>query len=173
MTWRLNQGNETVQTGFQGARTAPAQGGTTVVARDLTGGGGAPGWVSRQSVSVWARALAEDKQAWRRKPLGAPSALGAAERKRLCKLLLQGAVANGFATELWTLQRIAEVIEREFGVAYCKANVWLLLKALGFSCQRPTGRARQRDEKAILEWQHKRWPLLKKSPQREENYSLH
>lgn len=129
--------------------------------------------VSRQSISVWARALAEDKQAWRRKPLGVPSALGAAERKRLCKLLLQGAVANGFATELWTLQRIAEVIEREFGVAYCKANVWLLLKALGFSCQRPTGRARQRDEKAILEWQHKRWPLLKKSPQREENYSLH
>ncbi|WP_158598081.1 winged helix-turn-helix domain-containing protein [Noviherbaspirillum saxi] len=41
--------------------------------------------------------------------------MGAAERK----LLLQGAVANGFATELWTLQRIAEVIEREFGVAYC------------------------------------------------------
>jgi transposase len=129
--------------------------------------------VSRQSVSVWAHALAEDKQAWRRKPLGVPSALGAAERKRLCKLLLQGAIANGYATELWTLQRIVEVIEREFGVAYCKTNVWLLLKALGFSCQRPTGRASQRDEKAILEWKHKRWPMLKKSPQTGESHSLH
>ena len=28
--------------------------------------------VSRQSVSAWARALADDKQAWRRKPLGVP-----------------------------------------------------------------------------------------------------
>ena len=129
--------------------------------------------VSRQSVSVWARALDEDQQAWRRKPLGVPAALGAAEHKRLCKLLLQGAVANGFATELWTLQRIAEVIEREFGVLYCKTNVWLLLKALGFSCQRPTGRALQRDEKAILQWQRKRWPMLKKSPQTEANDPLH
>ena len=129
--------------------------------------------VSRQSVSVWAGALAEDEQAWRRKPLGVPAALGAAQHKRLCKVLLQGAVANGYATELWTLQRIADVIEREFGVAYCKTNVWLLLKALGFSCQRPTGRAIQRDEKAILEWKHKRWPMLKKSPQTEEMHSLH
>lgn len=129
--------------------------------------------VSRQSVSVWARALAEDQQAWRRKPLGVPSALGAVERKRLCQLLLQGAVANGFATELWTLQRIAQVIEREFGVAYCTTNVWLLLKALGFSCQQPTGRASQRDEKAIWQWQHKYWLRLKKSPQTEENYPLH
>ena len=129
--------------------------------------------VSRQSVSVWARALDEDQQAWRCKPLGVPAALGAAEHKRLCKLLLQGAVANGFATELWTLQRIAEVIEREFGVMYCKTNVWLLLKALGFSCQRPTARASQRDEKAILQWQRKRWPMLKKSPQTEANDPLH
>jgi putative transposase len=129
--------------------------------------------VSRQSVSVWARALAEDKQAWRRKALGVPAALDVAARKRLCQLLLQGAVANGYATELWTLQRIVEVIKREFGVAYCKTNVWLLLKDLGFSCQRPTGRARQRDEKAIGEWKHNRWPMLKKSPQREEKHFLH
>lgn len=120
--------------------------------------------VSRQSVSVWAHALAKDQQAWRCKPLGVPPALGAAERKRLGKLLLQGAIANGFATELWTLQRIAAVIERAFGVAYCKTNVWLLLKALGFSCQQSTGQAIQRDEKAILEWTHKRWPMLKKKP---------
>src|SRR3569832_2224765 len=129
--------------------------------------------VSRQSVSAWAQALADDKQAWRRNPLGVPPVVGAVERKCLCKLLLLGAVANGYATELWTLQRIGEVIEREVGVTYCKTTAWLVLKALGFSCLRPTGRALQRDEKAILEWKHKRWPMLKKSPPREENHSLH
>src|SRR3569833_2522492 len=99
--------------------------------------------------------------------------VGAVERKCLCKLLLQGAVANGYATELWTLQRIVEVIEREFGVTYCKTTALLVLKALGFSCQRPTGRAFQRDEIAILEWKHKRCLMLKKSPLREDNHSLH
>ena len=63
-------------------------------------------------------------------------------------------MANGYATELWTLQRIVEVIEREFGVTYCKSTAWLVLKSFGFSCQRPTGLALQRDEKAILECKH-------------------
>lgn len=66
---------------------------------------GAPGGGCRQSVSAWARALS------------------AAERQRLYQLLLQGAVANGFATELWTLQRIAKVIERKFSVTYCETNI--------------------------------------------------
>jgi transposase len=128
--------------------------------------------VSRQTISVLAKALSEDKQAWRRKPLGHQPRLGPAERKRLCKLLLKGAVANGFATELWTLRRIVDVIDREFGVSYGKTNVWLMLKAWGFSCQRPTGRATQRDEKAILEWQQKRWPMLKKKPAGREDRSF-
>jgi transposase len=32
--------------------------------------------------------------------------------------LLEGARANGFATDLWTLARVAEVIERETQVRY-------------------------------------------------------
>jgi transposase len=129
--------------------------------------------VSRQSVSMWAKALEIDQQAWRRKPLGYQPGLAQAQRKRLCKLLLKGAQAYGFATDLWTLRRIAQLIEQEFGIAYGRTNVWLLLKALGFSCQRPTGRATQRDERAIQQWQHKRWPMLKKKPaEREEPFSL-
>jgi len=87
--------------------------------------------------------------------------------------LLKGAQAYGFATDLWTLRRIAQLIEQEFGISYGRTNVWLLLKALGFSCQRPTGRATQRDESAIQQWQQKRWPMLKKKPaEREEPFSL-
>ncbi|MGZ9005946.1 MAG: helix-turn-helix domain-containing protein, partial [Burkholderiales bacterium] len=54
-------------------------------------------------------------------------------------------------------------IEREFRVKYSVANVWHVLRALGFSSQRPTGRAIQRDEAAITAWRAKRWPALKKS----------
>ena len=54
--------------------------------------------VSRQTVSNWSRALAEDAQAWRRKPLGRPGGLTEAERAQLCKLLVDGALACGFPT---------------------------------------------------------------------------
>lgn len=119
--------------------------------------------VSRQTVSNWARAAAADAQAWRRKPLGRPGGLTDAERARLSKLLVDGAVACGFPTELWTLARVGALIEVQFGRVYSTTQVWRVLRSLGFSSQRPTGRAIQRDEAAILQWKKKRWPALKKS----------
>jgi transposase len=120
--------------------------------------------VSRQTTSSWAKKLAAEPQAWRRKPLGRPGGLDAAQKKQLGKALLAGAVANDFPPELWTLARVAKVIEREFGVAYSTVNVWRILREMGFSSQRPAGRAIQRDEAAIEQWRTKRWPALKKSP---------
>jgi transposase len=120
--------------------------------------------VSRQTTSSWAKKLAMDPQARRRKPLGRPSGLDAAQKKRLGKALLAGALANDFSTELWTLARVAKLIEREFAVTYSTVNVWRILREMGFSSQRPTGRAIQRDEAAIRQWRAKRWPALKKSP---------
>lgn len=120
--------------------------------------------VSRQTTSTWAKKLAADPQAWRRRPLGRPGGLDAGQKKRLGKALLAGAVANDFPTELWTLSRVAKLIEREFGLTYSTVNVWRILRAMGFSSQRPTGRAIQRDAAAIEQWRTKRWPALKKSP---------
>lgn len=120
--------------------------------------------VSRQTALNWSRMVAEDSQAWRRKPLGRPAALNDGDLRRLSKLLLAGALSNGFPTELWTLARVAILIKREFGVSFGQANVWHVLRALGFSSQRPAGRAIQRDETAIEQWRTKRWPALKKRP---------
>jgi transposase len=119
--------------------------------------------VSRQTTSSWARKLAADAQAWRRRPLGRPGGLDAAQKRQLSQALLAGAVANDFPTELWTLARVAKLIERDFGVAYSTVNVWRILRELGFSSQRPAGRAIQRDEAAIRQWRSQRWPALKKS----------
>lgn len=71
--------------------------------------------------------------------------------------------ATGFATGLWTLPRVRHVIEQHFGVRFGPTRVWQLLHGLGFSPQRPTGRARQRDDVAIEQWKRKRWPELKKT----------
>jgi len=120
--------------------------------------------VSRQTASSWDARRLEDRHSWRRKTLGRPSRLEAAQRTLLAKRIVAGAVANGFPTELWTLARVAMLIKKEFGLAYSTVHVWRLLRQLGFSSQRPTGRAAQRDEQAIGRWKARRWPWLKKKP---------
>ena len=70
----------------------------------------------------------------------------------------------GYSTELWTLQRIALLIEKEFGVHYHIGHVWKLMShELGWSCQKPERRATERDEEAIERWKKKTWPAIKKN----------
>lgn len=78
--------------------------------------------------------------------------------------LLKGPGAHGFATELWTLPRVATVIERLTRVRYHPGHVWYILRRLGWSLQRPTRQARERDEAAIAQWKRQRWPQVKKTP---------
>ena len=120
--------------------------------------------VSRQSASRW-------YHAWKK---GGSSALTGSERTgrkarlsakqidRLVKVLTKGARANGFATELWTLQRVAIVIERLFGHHYHPSGVWRVLRRLGWSVQRPRAKAKERNDDAIVQWKFKRWPQVKK-----------
>jgi transposase len=120
----------------------------------------------RQSVSRWAQELAEQglaglKRAPRagRKPRLSEEHLG-----RIRQALKRGPRALGYATELWTARRVREVIVQECGVQFSPRHVWWLLRQLGWSCQRPTGRARERDEASIRRWKRQRWPGLKKTP---------
>lgn len=80
----------------------------------------------------------------------------------LAKLLLDGAKAHGFATELWTLPRVRALIQRHFGVSYDPSQVSRILHSMGWSRQRPERRARERDEQAIELWRKKEWPRIKK-----------
>lgn len=79
--------------------------------------------------------------------------------------LLKGAKAHGYPNELWTLRRVAEVIEATTGVSYHPNHVWRILHdKLHWSCQRPARRAMERDEEAISYWVKNTWPKLKKVP---------
>ena len=121
--------------------------------------------VSRTSVWRWEQVLTEDgRRALRKAPrTGRPPQLGETEKKRLAEALKAGALAQGYATDLWTLARVGKLIEKISSKRYSESGVWRLLKGLNFSCQRPSGRARKRDEAAILHWKKKRWPALKKT----------
>jgi len=121
--------------------------------------------VSRQSVTRWYRE-------WQHGGASALRAAGRAGRKpklqppqlgQVDKALRQGARAHGFDTDLWTLPRVAKIVERLTGVRYHPGHIWKVLGALDWSLQRPAKRARERDDKKVKLWLEQRWPAVKKT----------
>jgi transposase len=122
--------------------------------------------VSRQSVSRWFPVWQERGEAGLTAagPVGRPPRLSDEQRARVDAELRKGPGAHGFETQLWTLARVAEVIEKTTGVRYHPGHVWRLLREMGWSRQRLAGRAAERDEAAIARWMKEDWPRIKKAP---------
>ena len=99
-----------------------------------------------------------------RKRPGRPPKLSQDQRAELAAILSEGAQAYGYDTELWTLARIARVINEQFGVHYHVRYVWWLMRSLGWSCQKPQKRALERDEHPIIRWRQEVWPDLSSAP---------
>jgi len=121
--------------------------------------------VSRQSVSRW-------YEQWKRGGSGALRGAGRAGRKpklepqqlrRVEEALRRGAKAHGFDTDLWTLPRVAVVVERLSGVRYHPGHVWKILGSIDWTLQRPAKRAKERNPKKVKRWIDKRWPEVKKT----------
>ena len=97
-------------------------------------------------------------------PAGPKSKLAAEQAQAITEALLAGPAARGYKTALWTLPRVADLIQDLTGVRYHPGHVWRLLGASGFSCQRPERRAVERDAQAIRKWKRVEWPAIKKKP---------
>lgn len=95
---------------------------------------------------------------------GRPHKLPLVHCRVLLKLLLEGAMASGFPTQLWTTARISEVIRRKFRVEYHPDHVGRLMHRLGWSHQKPQKRALERQEGVIRRFVRKDWPRVKKTP---------
>src|SRR3989442_1585212 len=91
-----------------------------------------------------------------RKPRLEPKQLATIEQA-----LRAGPRVYGFSTDLWTLPRVAAVIERLTRVRHHPGHVWRILRGLNWSLQRPARRARERDEAAIEQWKTRRWARLR------------
>ena len=122
--------------------------------------------VDRRSVRRWNAAFRRHGAAGiaPRPTPGRPCALTETHKRRLERLLLKGAQGCGFATDLWTCVRVAELIRSRFGVQYHVDHIGRLLHALGWSPQKPTRLALERDEAAIARWIKEDWPRVKKTP---------
>jgi transposase len=120
--------------------------------------------VAKQVVSRWhARWRAGGIPALRSAgPTGPDPRVSDEQLEQVRQALEQGALAHGFATDVWTLPRVAEVIEQVTGVAYHPGHVWKILRRrLGWRLQRPARRAVERDEEAIARWVASDWPRIR------------
>lgn len=126
--------------------------------------------VSRQSVSTWKNAAGSRgarSKALAGKPQHVPQCrLSSKQQAELVKLLRAGPRKAGFATDLWTTRRIAEMVEKRFGVSYHPSHLGRLLHQLGFSCQKPQRRAREQNAEAVKGWREREWVRLKKGRKR-------
>jgi transposase len=120
--------------------------------------------VTEGAVSQWMKQARSEGTAGlkRRPPPGAAPRLSDEQRQQLPTLLQKGAEAYGFLGDVWTQNRIRAVIKHEFGVAYHRDHIGRLLKAIGWSLQKPLQRATQRNEEAIERWKRDEWPEIKK-----------
>src|SRR6266487_5361138 len=140
-------------------------------AADLFRRGLIPAEIARQ-LGVTHQVVSEWRKAWREGGRAALRGAGRAGRRpklstmqlaKVARALGKGAEANGYVTDLWTLPRVAEVIERVTGVSYHPGHVWYILRdQLAWTWQRPARRAVERNDEAIERRITRRWPYVKK-----------
>jgi transposase len=121
--------------------------------------------VSRTTAMRWAQSFEEEGREGLRAAgrAGRKPRLSAEQLKEVEAVLLEGPIAFGYATGFWTLPRVAEVIDHVTDTRYHPGHVWRVLHKLGWSRQKPTTRARERDEAAIERWVKTTWPAVKKT----------
>jgi transposase len=109
--------------------------------------------VSEEAVSQWLkRGREQGVEGLNAHPAeGMKPRLTVEQKAQIPQLLARGAQAYGFRGDVWTARRVAEVIERRFGVRYHRDHVGRLLREAGWSRQQPIERATQRDEQAITQ----------------------
>jgi len=123
--------------------------------------------VTEGAVSQWLKRAREGgpEALCVRIPPGPTPKLTAEQQAQLPALLAHGAEAYGFLGDVWTTKRVAALIHQEFGIRYHPAHVSRLLRAVGWSPQKPIRRATQRDEAAIERWTTEQWPALQAKPE--------
>tara|TARA_B110001454_G_C12658519_1_gene408493 strand:+ start:186 stop:665 length:480 start_codon:yes stop_codon:yes gene_type:complete len=120
--------------------------------------------VSRAAVCQWYTMWKTDKKKGL-KSRGLPgfdSKLTEEKKKKLKNIILNGPIKSGYVTDFWTINRVRAVTKKQLNVDLGYTRIWNTVLSLGFSCQKPERRARERNEKAIVDWKQNTFPRLKK-----------
>jgi transposase len=114
------------------------------------------------SVRSWVRAYrqqGDDGLAAKPHP-GRPPKLTIKQERGVLRWLRKNPKSFGFATELWSARRIAQLIQRKWDIHFNHRylNAWLTQRDI--TPQKPHKRPRERDELAIKHWVRHQWPRI-------------
>lgn len=120
--------------------------------------------VSRATVSEWAKMVQRKgiRGLRKKKAPGSESKLSKVQKGKLKRMLDRGALACGFPTDRWTLERVRQLIQKQFKVSYHPNYLNRLLRQLGFSPQKPVPQAVEQEKELVKAWLQQDWPRIKK-----------
>jgi transposase len=89
--------------------------------------------VSRTTASRWHRSIVVKgvDGMKKRRATGRPSRLTADQVDTIRQMYLDGALAHGFSRDRWTTGKLADAIERKFGIRYDQDHVGRLMHKFG------------------------------------------
>lgn len=93
---------------------------------------------------------------------GFASAYTKEKRRELKYMILEGPKRHGYDTDFWTVERIADMARSKLRINLQLSQTWRTIIGLGFSCQKPKRRSRERNESSIKNWKLNTFPRLKK-----------
>jgi len=131
--------------------------------------------VHRQSVNRWVKALGmRGRNGLRRATrAGRRPKLSDGDLAGLEQYLKQAPEQFGYLTGPWTLARVRQLIEQQYGVRYDPSQVWRILRKLNWSCQRPMGGRGSATSKRFGAGSAGAGRSLKKKPAARGHYRLH
>jgi transposase len=122
--------------------------------------------VDPSSVRRWLAAFRQDGvRGLAAQPVpGRPPKLTRSQEKVVLRWLADSPTEHGFATELWTCPRLAQLIEEEWDICLNPHYLSDWLRRRDITPQRPRRVPRERDDQAIANWLARDWPRIKKKP---------
>jgi len=121
--------------------------------------------VSLKAVGKWMAAYrASGDDGLKAKPRPGPKPKPSKRQEQgVLSWLAKSPKAFGYATDLWTTRRLAEVIAKKYGVRFNSNYLAEWLTRRGQSPQKPEVVAVERDNPAIGRWVAEDWPRIQKN----------
>jgi transposase len=94
-------------------------------------------------------------------PPGRPRKLTGRRERTVLGWFRKSPRSFGYATDLWTARRVAQVIERKWQVKFNPRYLVAWLAARKITPQKPQRVPREADQDAIERWRSQDWPRLK------------
>lgn len=121
--------------------------------------------VDRKTVSRWVTKFRNGgpRELQRKVGSGRPRKLDELTEAELRRIILPGAMASGFETDLWTVRRLRRVITDTFHFSLSKNSIWRRLRAAGLTYQKPEREYYEIDEATRKKWLRYEVPKIRRA----------